>query len=236
MSLGLLVLGATAASTAASSTTHNPALVELYSSEGCSSCPPAEALLRELAADDPSLLALELHVDYWNGLGWKDRFSSSAFSERQSRYAAAAGTNQVFTPQAIVDGRESVVASDRSRLVAALAKARRVPKIPLRVAVHGDGLEIRADSIPPGKLWFAVTEAGLESTVTRGENRGETLRHAPVVHLLTELGERNAGPLVARTSLPLDPAWRRAGLRVIAVLQDTRTEAVLALGSSAVDL
>ena len=108
MGLTLLLLGLAA--------DPSPVLVELFSSEGCSSCPAAEALLRERSLADPALLALEFHVDYWNDLGWKDRFSSPAFSDRQSRYAAVRGTGQVFTPEAIVDGRESLVGSESSRI------------------------------------------------------------------------------------------------------------------------
>src|ERR1700722_772331 len=116
MGLALFLLGIASAP--------GPVLVELFSSEGCSSCPGAEALLREKSIEDPSLLVLELHVDYWNDLGWKDRFSSSTFSDRQSRYAAVRGTGQVFTPEAIVDGRESLVGSDRAALAAALRHER----------------------------------------------------------------------------------------------------------------
>src|SRR5271154_2738121 len=100
MGLALLLLGLGAGP--------SPVLVELFSSEGCSSCPAAEALLRERAIEDPGLLVLEFHVDYWNSLGWKDGFSSSDFSDRQSRCAAVRGTGQVFTPEAIVDGRTSL--------------------------------------------------------------------------------------------------------------------------------
>ncbi len=166
----------------------SPVLVELFSSEGCSSCPAAEALLRERSLADPALLALEFHVYYWNSLGWKDRFSSSSFSDRQSRYAAARGTGQVFTPEAIVDGRESLVGSDRAGLAAAVARQRRHPPALLALKREGDqAIDIAGGLVAAGVLWIAVTESGLETTPPRGENRGQRLLHAPVVRDFREV-------------------------------------------------
>jgi hypothetical protein len=207
-----------------------PILVELFSSEGCSSCPPAEALLREKSLADPSLIALEFHVDYWNSLGWADRFSSPAFSDRQSRYAAARGTEQIFTPQVIVDGHESLVGSDGTALSAALERAPQLQKATLTLQRSGDRLEITGEA-PAGELWIAVTEAGLETIATRGENRGRHLVHAPVVRSFRELSTISAGPLRRETTLALDPSWKRAALRVVAAIQDPVHGTVRALGS-----
>jgi len=207
----------------------SPALVELYSSEGCSSCPPAEALLRELAAA-PDVVALEFHVDYWNSLGWTDRFSSPAYSERQSRCAAWRGTEQVFTPEAVIDGRGGLVGSDAAGMAQGLARARGEAKVALALRVERASLTVQGDAVPAGTLWVAVTETGLASVVARGENRGETLRHGPVVRSYQELGPVAAGPLVRKVPLAIDPAWKRSKLRVVAVVQDPGTGRVLALG------
>jgi hypothetical protein len=236
MGLELLLLGLAAAP--------SPVLVELFSSEGCSSCPSAEVLLRERAIEDPGLLVLEFHVDYWNGLGWKDGFSSPAFTDRQSHYAAVRGTGQVFTPEAIVDGRTSIVGSDASALAAAVARARRSPPAILTLRVEGDApaqglappetrLEIGGEGVPAGRLWVAVTESGLQTMPARGENRGRRLLHAPVVRRFEEQGPVSASALHAKIAIPRDPAWERGAIRIVAAVQDPENGRILALGSTA---
>ena len=212
--------------------TAEPTLVELFSSEGCSSCPPAEALLRAQAASNPSLLVLEFHVDYWNSLGWKDPFSAAEFSERQSRYAQWRGSDQIYTPQAIVDGQDAFVGSSPQKLAAALGRANETKKPALVVEAKGDALGISLTDAPAGELWVAVTEAGLETKVRRGENEGKTLRHAPVVRLVQNLGPHAGGSLARHVPLRFDPSWHRENLRIVAALQDPRTGRIVALGSS----
>ncbi len=209
-----------------------PALVELFSSEGCSSCPPAEALLRAESAADPSIVALEFHVDYWNSLGWRDPFSSAAFSERQSRYASARGTDQVYTPQAIVEGRDAFVGSDSSSLHAALKRARGAGKQPLALRVNGATLRITGMDVPAGELWLAVTESGLVTEVERGENQGRTLHHAPVVRRFDSLGSVASGSLDRLTGVVLDPAWQAPNLRLVAAVQEPGSGRILALGTT----
>jgi hypothetical protein len=209
-----------------------PALVELFSSEGCSSCPPAEALLRAQAASDPSLLVLEFHVDYWNSLGWRDPFSSPAFSERQSHYAAWRGTDQVYTPQAIVDGRDGFIGSDSAKLGDALQRAGVAGKRALSVSIKGSTVEISSSNGPAGELWLAVTEAGLQTQVRRGENEGKTLRHAPLVRSFQSLGSTATGPLSRQVTLHLDPTWQRENLRLVAAVQEPGSGRIVAVGSS----
>jgi hypothetical protein len=208
-----------------------PALVELFSSEGCSSCPPAESLWRTRAAADPSLVVLEFHVDYWNSLGWTDAFSSAAFSAHQDRYAGWRGT-QLFTPQAMVDGQYSFIGSDAERADDAIRRARTSSKQPLIVEVRGSKVSISSPAAPAGELWVAVTEAGLESMVTRGENQGRTLKHAPVVRDFRQLGAIARGPLTRETSLVLAAGWRAENLRVVAAVQDAGSGHILALGAA----
>lgn len=173
----------------------SPVVVELFSSEGCSSCPPADGVLSELSAKQgiagANVIALELHVDYWNDLGWADPFSDAAFSARQRAYARAASRRGAFTPEAVVDGRSSVVGSDASALSSEIERAASRPHVGLRLSTRDDGaLEAAPTPVPraPSSYWLAITEAGLVSEVKAGENRGQTLRHAPVVRSLTRVG------------------------------------------------
>lgn len=189
-----------------------PVVVELFSSEGCSSCPPADEALRALADEQPvagvEVIPLELHVDYWNDLGWSDPFSKSEYSLRQHAYADARGARGVFTPEAIVDGGASVVATQKDALVARIRDAAGAPHA--EVALRVDGSEARISLGPDAAArsdtfdtWLAITESGLSTEVLAGENRGRTLRHAPVVRALRRLGHpENAEIHVPLPELP----------------------------------
>lgn len=168
------------------------AVVELFTSEGCSSCPPADRLLARLrdepSAPDKPIFYLSLHVDYWNDLGWADPFSSATFSERQQAYSRAQGRSGVFTPEAIVNGAVSVNGSSESGLRAAIA-ATPASDVKLSLHVERKGPELtvhyEAGAAPAGsKLVALAVERSRTSAVTRGENRGETLRHVNVVRKL----------------------------------------------------
>jgi hypothetical protein len=176
-----------------------PVVVELFSSEGCSSCPPADVLLQKLdgagTVGGARVLALEFHVDYWNDLGWKDPFSRADWSERQQNYARMriGGT---YTPEMIVDGRDAFVGSDSSRARDALARAASRPHAHLQVSRVGSEIHIRVPKLDgaPATAWFAVAERGHRTEVPRGENAGTTLVHGPVVTSLTRLaGDPAAG-------------------------------------------
>src|SRR5271170_2274982 len=119
--------------------TGHPVVLELFTSQSCSSCPPADALLKQLSASDPDLLPLSFHVDYWDYLSWKDTYSSPAYTNRQKTYAQALGQNGVFTPQLIVNGTTSVVGSNENDVDQAIAAARRTPpavSVSLKPAGH----------------------------------------------------------------------------------------------------
>lgn len=167
------------------------AVVELSTSEGCHSCPPADLLLGQLAArewDNGEVYALAFHVDYWNGLGWEDRFSDSAFTQRQYRYASAFAEKRVYTPQMIVDGRAGFVGSDRTRAVAAvegaLAQADDIG-VALEVVDVSSGvarLQYRLSTTRRGlDLNVALLERQTSSDVKRGENAEKLLEHSYVV-------------------------------------------------------
>lgn len=186
-------------------TPRTPVLVELFTSEGCSSCPPADALLSELVQKQPVsgalVIALGEHVDYWDGRSWTDPFSSHALTVRQNDYAQSFHNETVYTPQMVVDGRTEFVGSDDARASAAIARAARAPKAQVLVspgaqagvyAVTVRGLPTLADG-DAAEVYFAVTEDNLRSHVRGGENRGRTLTHVAVVRSLEKIGTARAG-------------------------------------------
>jgi hypothetical protein len=214
-----------------------PVVVELFTSEGCSSCPPADAALAELSrtqsVSGTEVIPLELHVDYWNQLGWADPFSDPAFTQRQEAYAHRFGAGDVYTPQLVVDGTTSAVAS-ASALRRAVERAAGSAKAALGVIVASatPGLEVTVQ-VPDGmagRLLVALTESDLTSKVERGENRGRILSHAPVARLLVDDGTA-AGTHHLR--LGVGRAWRRERLRVVALVQDAAGR-VIAVGTAPV--
>jgi len=222
-----------------------PVVVELFSSEGCSSCPPADAILSRLAREQPvggaEVLALELHVDYWNSLGWPDPFSSAAFTARQRTYADAFGQRGVYTPQLVVDGATELVGSNDTGARAAIAAAARGAKTKVQVTRSGDRVTIAVtdpnESTGAADVWLAVTEDGLSTAVPRGENAGATLAHGPVVRTLDRVQEVAAGTrgtVTKDVDVTVRPAWRREGLRAVAFVQ--RRGSLRITGAGAVSL
>lgn len=218
-----------------------PVLVELFTSEGCSSCPPADALLRDLMAaqpiDDVEIIGLSEHVDYWNRLGWTDPFSSSSYSARQSAYAAAAKSNQVYTPQMVVDGDTAFVGSDRTQALAAIAAAAARPKASVTLQwVDSRRLDV---FIPLGQsaakvpVWLVVSENGLTVDVATGENRGRTLVHDGVVRRLLQIGRTaDSGGFHASLVVPAESGWNVEHLRV-SVFAQVPGQPITALGTIA---
>jgi hypothetical protein len=223
-----------------------PVLVELFTSEGCSSCPPADTLLTRLAAErtigGAEVVTLAFHVDYWDRLGWKDRFSSAAFTERQNRYAAAWKSDRVYTPQAVVDGRVEFVGTDVTRAVDALtASAGRAHAAVALAPASGDTPRTRLLRIaidPPagaafsGDVLLAVAEDGLASEVTAGENARKRLEHTGVVRSLTRIGRIAKGGPVRFESVPvpIHAAWASGRLRAVVFVQDEKTREVHGTG------
>lgn len=168
----------------------SPALVvELYQSQGCSSCPPAIANVNAIA-DRPDVLALTFAVTYWDRLGWKDTFGDPAFTDRQRRYAVAAGRPGVFTPQVIVNGRTSIVGGRRAELDAALAATPRLAGSPA-ITAHGSDVTVAAGTRPatPATVWLVrYAPRSLRVAIGRGENGGRKIDHRNVVRQLIRLG------------------------------------------------
>lgn len=176
-----------------------PVVIELFTSQGCSSCPPAEALLGNLAGR-PNILPLSFHVTYWNKLGWTDAFSFEGATHRQEAYAAQLGSGSPFTPQAVIDGRTSVIGSRRGDVEAALARAAsRSGGADVALTREGDSVRVRVGA-GDGAARILLVGFDRERTtpIGRGENRGRTIRQSNVVRSLRAIGSWS-GKAVALT-------------------------------------
>jgi hypothetical protein len=194
-----------------------PVLVELFTSEGCSSCPPADRLLGEL---DPHAIVLGEHVDYWDRLGWRDRFSSAAFTERQQIYGKKFHLDSVYTPEMVVDGATEFNGADGTRAAAEIARAEQRPKAKVKVSRSGSGLEVSVEDAPQSAdVYEALVDKEATSQIGNGENKGRQLHHVAVVRSLRKIGsvKRGGGMQKAVAS----PAGSQ---RVVVFLQDGRGE------------
>jgi hypothetical protein len=236
-----------------------PVVIELFTSEGCSSCPPADDLMAMLERDQPVkgawIIALGEHVDYWDRLGWRDQFSSAQFTARQNDYAQAFRSDDIYTPQLIVNGAEQVVGSDARKVTAAIAKAaatqprltlaltfpnvtaadvKRLAQIPVQVRAT---LAAGAKLDEPVEVLIAVTEKGLGSHVIRGENSGRDLRHGPVLRTLIPIGTMAAkdGSWSATHPLPLAKDWTPRQASVVALAQGQKSRRILGVSVQALD-
>ena len=208
-----------------------PVVVELFTSEGCSSCPPADALLRELEARQPiasvEVIPLGFHVDYWDELGWKDRFSSAAYTHRQEEYAARFGLQSAYTPQVVVDGRVEMVGNDRDRVLEAVARRAAAPRARIEAQRVGDQLEVRVSGAERGaEVLLALTETDLSTSVGGGENNGRQLRHTGVVRSLRRLGSIQGAVFETRVPLAPQKDWRMANLRAVVFVQQPRNSEI----------
>ena len=221
-----------------------PVLVELFTSEGCSSCPPADALLARLARTQPvrgaGIIALEEHVDYWDRLGWKDPFSSEAATARQTDYGAAFGGEQVYTPQMVVDGKAEFVGSSDSDALRAIRAASQTQKPAVQLSWQGgDTLFVHIENLPNAhggdtpELFVAVTESTLHSDVRRGENAGRSLEHDGVVRQLLPIGKITAPAQEYSSTAAVHPApeWNRKNLSAVVFVQERRSRRILAVAS-----
>lgn len=230
-----------------------PVLVELFTSEGCSSCPPADALLSRLEKTQPvegvEVIALAQHVDYWNYLGWRDPFSYAEAGARQSEYARVFGRDGVYTPQMVIDGRAEFPGGNQKLAFDTIAKAARTPKAEVTItrldggagAAAGTRLAVRVGKLPPvtegdtADVLLAVTESDLSTSVGRGENAGRKLSHAGVARRLSVIGSATAGaPFVAETEVNVEGGWRRQNLRALVFVQERASKRVL--GAAAIKL
>jgi hypothetical protein len=222
-----------------------PVLVELFTSEGCSSCPPADRVLRILENKriaGAEVIVLSEHVDYWDSLGWKDPFSNVQFSIRQQDYARMFGSQGVYTPQMIVDGRAEFIGDNQGAATQEIRKAAARPGATVRIGVlHIDtpdgGKSVATVQLAVGDLpqmsrkddlevMLAVTEAQIRTRPSRGENAGASLEHTGVVRTLVRAGRVEGPGFAAKARVTLDPSWNRHALRVVAFAQERKSRIV----------
>lgn len=221
-----------------------PVVVELFTSEGCSSCPPADSLLSKLAKEQPvpgvQIIPLGMHVTYWDQLGWKDPASLQLATERQQAYGAIWGGDRVYTPQAVIDGREELVGSDESGVRRAIAKAAKLPRARIDVQTSVDGNKLTANAtiadLPSDakealEAWMVITEDGLTTIVKRGENGGRTLQHDAVVRAV--FGSEVAAARMLGFHAEVRPDWRRDRLKAVVLVQGKRTHRIYGAATTA---
>ncbi|WP_051724299.1 DUF1223 domain-containing protein [Micromonospora chokoriensis] len=218
------------------------AVVEMFTSQGCNSCPPAEELLSEIERDararGQNVFALGFHVDYWDDLGWPDQFADASYTARQEAYARAFGSGRLYTPQMVVNGTVEFVGSDRRRaagaIMSAVASTTTTP-LALSVADRGAGrvlLDYRTER-PPERavLQVAIVERGLDSEIARGENAGRTLRQDNVVRAFRSVGlDAERGQVELALPPDLDPH----NASVVGYVQENGDRAIV--GASAIEL
>jgi hypothetical protein len=223
-----LLLATAQAPSAPAPAARKAVVVELFTAEGCSSCPPADDLLARLRqvkfADGLEVIPLGLHVDYWNSQGWLDRFSAAAYTERQEKYAHKFKIEGPYTPQMVVDGATQFVGNDVPHLRQAISEAALRPsQAEVQIApMAGDKLQvkIKAEESVPGEVMLALTEDNLASKVRAGENNGKELHHAAVVRELRSLGRLHNGGFEADLPLKIQKSWKRQDMRVVVFVQE----------------
>jgi hypothetical protein len=224
-------------------------IAELFTSEGCSSCPPADTLVRQLADAQPfdgaHLIALEEHVDYWDRLGWRDPFSSPQFTSRQTEYNNRVfRSNAIYTPQLVVDGVRECVGSDRSAIRAIVADSirRRRAAVSVQSVAIASHLSVTVSIDVPAAVerrgvadvFVVVAERGLVSVVRHGENGGHTLVHGAVARSLAPLGELSDRDraFAGTVDVPVAQNWNSRNLQIVGVIQERDSRRILGAGAA----
>ena len=225
-----------------------PVLVELFTSEGCSSCPPADALLEKLDRAQPvngaELIVLSEHVDYWNDIGWKDPYSSHDYSERQSAYASRFGRGSIYTPQMVIDGHLELVGSDERGAIRAIENETKIAKVSLTLSAirfendYKLSLHVESDPLGPSAaarsagLFLAIADDSDESQVSRGENAGRTLKHVAVLRSLVAVGTVSKSDKFSRDVTVKFNNQDRRHLRIVGIIQEQSGGRVLGVASA----
>ena len=213
-----------------------PVLVELFTSEGCSSCPSADRVLAQLDKEQSNpnaeIITLSLHVDYWDRIGWKDPFSSALYSQRQAVYGEALKLDSNYTPQMVVDGQTEFVGSNMSNANKAITENAKSIKANVELSNADNSLKINISDIPKHEnatIFLAVAEDNLSSNVTRGENSGRKLDHSSVVRELKSIGAVTAqqNSFTTAMALQLQPDWKKADLKLVVFVQENGTRKIL---------
>ncbi len=237
--VGLLLLLVCLAFHTSPASAQQTVVVELFTSEGCSDCPRADALLTELdrehVAGNAELILLEEHVDYWNSQGWTDRFSASLYTQRQQDYIRHFHLASPYTPQMVIDGHLQGVGNNASAVRRMIAEASSSPKpssVFLRLISPGKlGVAVEDSSKGRHRVLLAVTEDDLTTNVRGGENGGRVLKHSAVVRELKTLGTTSNGKFETTASLPAKSDWKKQDLRAIVLVQNTGSGLILGAAS-----
>jgi len=205
------------------------AVVELFTSQGCSSCPPADRIIGELAKD-PGVIALSMPIDYWDYLGWKDTLADSRFSARQKAYSRVRGDRNVYTPQMIVNGSAEVIGSDRASIEAAIkntGKADGVMSVPVTMTLSGKLINVSVASakdstMARGEVWICSVSKAVPISIGRGENRGREITYYNVVRNLLKVGDWNGSS--GSWTVPLENISRDGVDGAVVFVQDGNRE------------
>jgi hypothetical protein len=205
------------------------AVVELFTSQGCSSCPPADKIIGDLAKD-PSVIALSMPIDYWDYLGWKDTLADSRFSARQKAYSQMRGDRDVYTPQAVVNGATQVIGSDADRIEGAISDTKKgaVMTVPVSMSISGKhvNVSVAASTTAPdkahGEVWICSVSKAVPITVGRGENRGKQLTYYNVVRNWLKVGDWTGD--AANWTVPLENISRDGVDAAVVYVQDGTRE------------
>ena len=231
-----------------------PVLVELFTSQGCSSCPAADEVLSRLASQQPfqnaEIIVLSEHVDYWNQLGWRDPYSDHQYTLRQQEYSTLFKQRGVYTPQMVINGRVELIGSDERLARREIQRATAVESNPANVHIEIKEINkknvaifaLTVDHLPQlnendvPQVWLAITESGIATPVQAGENSGRTLKHVGVVRTLVQATEmkRDASGYSALAKVTLQPSWNRKQLRAVLFVQEKNAKRVL--GATSVPL
>jgi len=202
------------------------AVIELFTSQGCSSCPPADKIIGELAKD-PTVIALSLPIDYWDYLGWKDTLADARFSARQKAYSLMRGDRDVYTPQVVVNGAVHVIGSDRAGIESAIGATRKnesVMSVPVMMTLAGRQLNVsvaastRGPAAMHGEVWICSISRAVPIAIGRGENRGRELTYYNVVRNLLKVGDWNGNP--GSWTVPIENVAREGVDGAVVYVQD----------------
>lgn len=189
----------------ASAEVTSPKVYELFTSQGCSSCPPADKIASNYA-DDPNVLVLSYHVDYWNYIGWKDPYSSERSTQRQRDYASAWNTRRIYTPQTIIQGQHDIVGSNGSKIKKQLAEENANGWVKVALTRKGNQLNysLPASTVSNASIWLVTYDTQTGNSVPRGENRGRNLSHRNSVTHISNLSPWDGKALTNAIALPND--------------------------------
>ena len=216
-----------------------PVIVELFTSEGCSSCPPADQLLARLEKSQPvpeaDIIVLSEHVDYWDHLGWKDRFSAPLYTQRQQAYASLLAVEDVYTPQMVVNGQAEFNGADAQRAIREIRRAASTPRSAVSLLLKdSSNLSLTIGHFPAGtknvEILLAITEDALADDVRKGENAGQRLSHTGVVRSMASVARfdaRKTPDFASDVPLGLRDEWARQNLHAVVLVEDRGTRRII---------